>query len=199
MFHRKSTKKLAFFKIIVLRVTERFLIKNFFVGLTNISACRKRDFSTGGRFFCLRRKVRLIFRKPSGGRQNHFFSKLITVWLRKTQAPLILHTGALVSRFHRKNLREVHKFSRVCVCVSLDVNKIVQLFHTFFPPENSKPPENKLLTLLERSEAQILAGSLFEGDLRSFIACIRHRSVLWTIHFFEEKKLSKLLYDLIYI
>ena len=39
------------FKIVVLRVAERFLIQIFFVGLTNISTCRKHDFWTGGRFF----------------------------------------------------------------------------------------------------------------------------------------------------
>ena len=33
------------------------LIQIFFVGLTNISTCRKHDFSIGGRFFCLRRKL----------------------------------------------------------------------------------------------------------------------------------------------
>ena len=39
------------FKIVFLRVAERFLIQIFFVGLTNISTCRKHDFWTGGRFF----------------------------------------------------------------------------------------------------------------------------------------------------
>ena len=53
VYHRKSAKKVEIFKIVVLRVAARFLIQIFFVGLTNISTCRKHDFSTGGRFFLL--------------------------------------------------------------------------------------------------------------------------------------------------
>ena len=57
VFHQKSAKKVDIFKIVFLRVAERFLIQIFFVGLTNISTCRKHDFSTGGRFFWFRRKL----------------------------------------------------------------------------------------------------------------------------------------------
>ena len=53
VYHQKSAKKVEIFKIVFLRVAERFLIQIFFVGLTNISTCRKHDFSTGGRFFLL--------------------------------------------------------------------------------------------------------------------------------------------------
>ena len=50
VYRQKCAWERQFFKIVILQVTDRFLIQIIFGGLTNISNCRKLDFSIGGRF-----------------------------------------------------------------------------------------------------------------------------------------------------